>query len=75
MKARISHLHKTEKEWLKLKNWIPEAGEFIIYDSDEKYNYARIKLGDGKNSLQDLPFFIESAIKAYSQAQRSSENN
>ena len=67
MKARISHLHKTEAEWLKLKNWIPEAGEFIIYDPDEKHGYARIKLGDGKSYLQDLPFFIESAIKAHSQ--------
>lgn len=70
MKARISHLHKTEAKWSKLKSWIPEAGEFIIYDPDENHSYARIKLGDGKNCLQDLPFFIEATIKAHSLTQQ-----
>lgn len=73
MKARISHLHKTESEWLKLKDWVPEAGEFIIYDPDTRYSYARIKLGDGKTSLKELPFFIDLAIAAYIQNQRHQE--
>ena len=63
MKARVTHLHKTEAEWKKLNNWVPEVGEFIIYDPDKNYDYARIKVGDGR-ALKDLPFFIDSVILA-----------
>lgn len=62
MKARVSHLHKTELEWAKLVSWKPEAGELIIFDPDENYDYARVKIGDGKRTLKELPFFIDSAI-------------
>lgn len=61
MKARISNLHKTESEWKKLSSFVPEAGELIIYDSDENFNYARIKVGDGTRTLQELDFLIRSA--------------
>jgi hypothetical protein len=61
MKARITFLHNTEADWLKL-DFIPKAGELIIYDEDEKYNYPRVKIGDGSHSLKNLPFFIEEAI-------------
>ena len=64
MKARISLLHKTESEWSELSFWIPEAGEVIVYDPDDSYNYARLKIGDGVKSLQELDFFIESTVKA-----------
>lgn len=62
MKARISQLHKTEAEWRNLSNFVPIAGEFIIYVQDEQHNYARLKVGDGITKLSDLPFFIDSAI-------------
>ena len=62
MKARVSQLHKTAAEWAKFANWVPEAGEFIIYDPDNEFEYARVKVGDGRTNLQTLPFFIESAI-------------
>lgn len=62
MKARISQLHKTEIEWLKYSNWMPEAGEIIIYDPDTEHNYARIKIGDGKRTLKELDFLIDSTI-------------
>lgn len=61
MKARICNLHKTEAEWLKLVGWKPEAGELIVFDPDEKYNYPRVKLGDGVHTLIELPFFIDHA--------------
>lgn len=64
MKARVSHLHRTESEWLKLANWKPEAGELIIYDPDSSYSYARLKVGDGQTSLKDLPFLIDVAAEA-----------
>jgi hypothetical protein len=62
MKARVSQLHKTAAEWDKLSYWIPEAGEFIIYDPDETHLYARIKVGDGSRKLSELEFFIDSAV-------------
>jgi hypothetical protein len=64
MKARVSHLHKTAVEWAKYKDWVPEAGEFIIYDPDERYSYARVKVGDGKRTLSELDFFVDSAAIA-----------
>jgi hypothetical protein len=64
MKARVSHLHRKEADWLKLTNWVPEAGELVIYDPDEEYNYARVKVGDGISTLTDLPFFIQETIES-----------
>ena len=62
MKARISMLHKTEYEWNLLPNFIPFSGEFIIFDRDPQYDYIRVKIGDGKTLLQDLPFLVDSAL-------------
>lgn len=73
MKARISLLHKTEAEWLKLSTFIPEEGELIIYDPDNSYPYARLKIGDGKRALVDLEFFIDSTVAALLKASQYSE--
>lgn len=62
MKARISQLHMTEADWFRYSQMVPEAGELIIYDPDATHPYARIKVGDGKRSLGELDFFIDSAI-------------
>jgi hypothetical protein len=62
MKARISQLHKTEAEWEKYSQWIPEAGEIVAYDPDNTYPYTRVKVGDGKRTLSSLEFFVETAI-------------
>lgn len=62
MKARISQLHKTETDWLKHSNWIPESGELVVYDPDAAHTHARIKVGDGIRTLSELDFFIDSAI-------------
>jgi hypothetical protein len=70
MKARVSHLHKTEAEWLKLGSWKPEAGELIIYDPDAAHSYARLKVGDGVRTLKDLEFFVDNATLALIQKQR-----
>lgn len=61
MKARVSNLHKTEAEWQKLKDWKPEAGELVVYDPDEHFEYARIKMGDGVRTLQELEFLVDKA--------------
>ncbi len=71
MKARVSQLHKTEADWDKLPNFIPSAGEFIVFDPDERHPYVRLKVGDGElqtdgtikgTKLKDLPFFINATI-------------
>jgi hypothetical protein len=64
MKARVCNLNKTEAEWLKL-NFIPLAGELIIYAPDNKYTYQRIKIGDGIHPLHDLPFVIEAIAETF----------
>ena len=69
MKARISLLHKTEADWKKLVSFTPDAGELIIYDPDDSYDYARVKIGDGNTLLRDLPFIIDSATLALIQKQ------
>ena len=70
MKARVSNLHKQETEWLKLNDWIPEAGELIVYDPDIRYSYARLKVGDGIHTLKELEFFIDKAALALIQKQQ-----
>jgi hypothetical protein len=73
MKARVSHLHRTEADWASLIDWAPAAGEMIVYDPDENHSYARIKIGDGKKSLRELPFFIDAAIADFLLAQKYQE--
>ena len=54
--TRVQHKHDIEVNWNKAINFIPKAGEIIIYDADEKYNYSRIKVGDGVKSVINLSF-------------------
>jgi hypothetical protein len=70
MKARISQLHKTEAEWKNLNAFCPSAGEIIIYDPDQNFDYARLKVGDGITNLKDLPFFVDSATQNILQQQK-----
>jgi hypothetical protein len=54
--SRIINKHDTETNWNKAINFIPKAGEIIVYDRDENYNYERIKIGDGETAVAALPF-------------------
>ena len=75
IKARISQLHKTEKDWNTFiakraaegNPFIPAAGELIIYDADIEvggsFDHIRIKAGDGKKPLDELDFFISTEIE------------
>lgn len=60
--TRIVHKHDTEANWNKAINFIPKAGELIIYDPDENYVYSRIKIGDGVTIVTNLPFIKAEAI-------------
>lgn len=63
MKARISLLHKTEAEWDSYANFVPAAGEVIVYDPDVNNLVARLKIGDGIHTLAELEFTIEAIAK------------
>lgn len=56
IKARVQHKHDIEANWLKATNFIPKEGEIIIYDADATHTYTRIKIGDGVQNVNDLPF-------------------
>jgi hypothetical protein len=58
MKARVSNLIKSEAEWSKL-NFTPFPGEIIVYAPNDSTGCARIKIGDGTHSIQELPFVVE----------------
>lgn len=73
MKARVSQLHKTAAEWSKYDSWTPEAGELIVFDPDSAFNYARIKVGDGKKTLKELSFYVDAAIADYLKQQHYEE--
>jgi hypothetical protein len=45
--TRIEHKHDIEANWNKAINFIPKAGELVIYDPDENYSYYRVKIGNG----------------------------
>ena len=63
--GRIIQKHDSEANWNKATNFIPKAGEIIIYDADETYSYCRIKIGDGSTLINNLPFSIEEEIESY----------
>jgi hypothetical protein len=63
MKTRIIHKHAIESDWAKAVNFIPLKGELIVYDIDDNYNYERIKIGDGVQNVNDLPF-VDDALRS-----------
>ena len=54
--TRIVHKHDTAENWDKAANFIPKAGELIIYDEDATHSYPRIKIGDGVKTVGALEF-------------------
>ena len=63
--GRIIQKHDSETNWNKATNFIPKAGEIIIYDADETHHYCRIKIGDGSTLINNLPFSTEEEIESY----------
>lgn len=65
--SRIQLKHSTEVDWQKAINFIPLAGEVIIYDADAN-NPVRYKIGDGVTNVNALPFATGTAVLYTSQA-------
>jgi hypothetical protein len=70
--TRIMNKPDTEANWLKATTFIPMQGEIIVYDIEvdkdgntlalpegrtTPYTYERLKIGDGKTVVSDLPFY------------------
>lgn len=45
--ARFKQKHDIEANWANA-TFVPLAGEFIVYDTDENNPLPRIKIGDGE---------------------------
>jgi hypothetical protein len=54
--ARFCPKGDIEANWNKAVGFIPLDKEIIIYKADTNHSVARIKIGDGKTAIQDLPF-------------------
>ena len=56
IKSRVVLKHDIESNWQQAKGFSPLKGEIIIYDPDETCSYSRIKIGNGEDNVNDLPF-------------------
>lgn len=54
--GRLVQKHDVQSNWERATNFTPMAGEVIVYDIDENYSYERIKIGDGIQNVNTLPF-------------------
>lgn len=68
MKDRVLIKHDIAANWAKAVNFIPMAGELIIYDgiieNGVYLEQPRIKVGDGIHKLAELPFLETESQKA-----------
>ena len=68
MKERIQVKHDLAENWAKAVNFIPLAGEIIIYDGlieeGEYIEQPRLKIGDGIHTVNELPF-LETSKPTY----------
>lgn len=65
--ARIQNKHDIATNWNDAADFIPKAGEFIVYDADvESTSYPRVKIGDGYSKINSLPFIDDHLLEAIS---------
>lgn len=62
IKSRIVHKHDVESNWILATNFTPKQGELIVYDIDTSHTYERVKVGDGKTLVSQLPF-VDDALR------------
>ena len=60
LKTRLVNKHDIQSNWEKSTNFIPMQGEIICFDIDENYSYERIKIGNGIDNVNNLPFLDNS---------------
>lgn len=57
--VRLVQKHEIQADWEKAVNFIPLQAEIIVYDADSIHTAPRLKIGDGKTPINDLPFYGE----------------
>ena len=62
--ARIITRHDKEANWNKVVNFVPKLGEIIIYEAELEHITPRIKIGDGVNTVRQLPFITDPYVTA-----------
>ena len=62
LQTRVQNKHDTTANWEKATNFIPLAGEIIIYDDTHK-----IKIGDGESYLKDIKYIDETCTQSISE--------
>ena len=62
MNSRIIHKHDIESNWNRAETFVPKQGEIIVYDIDTNNTVERFKVGDGKTTVIDLPFYLEHEV-------------
>ena len=60
LKTRIINKHDTQANWAKAVNFIPKAGEVIVYTDLHK-----VKVGDGTTKVSALPFIDNIDLSDY----------
>jgi hypothetical protein len=64
--SRIQQKHDIEANWITAGNaekpFIPKVAEIIVYDCDDKYDYERLKIGDGIHNINELSFINNDVI-------------
>lgn len=58
LQTRVQNKHDIKANWDKATNFIPLAGEIIIYD-----DLNRIKIGDGESYLKDIKYIDETCVQ------------
>lgn len=53
---RIIPLHQIQAVWNAVTTFVPQLGEIVVYDPDQTNTQPRIKIGNGKNTIKQLPF-------------------
>ena len=75
-KVRMKLKMDTEAHWNLARNFIPLAGEPIVYAADDTHERPRVKVGDGVTYVADLPFITaESENNAYIKTGTTAEWN
>lgn len=62
IKTRLINKHDTEANFQTKTTFIPMLGELIVYEPDENNPLPRIKIGDGKTTINALAFIDDDKV-------------
>ena len=62
LNTSIQLRNDTEANWNKNSSFIPKSGEVVVYLADETHTTPRLKVGNGRTTIVDLPFVNSEGI-------------